>query len=346
MSQILADCRRPTVMITAAVMALLAAAPLLGASNYSIAILTSLLGFMLLGMSINLVAGHAGLLTLAHAAYAGVGAYASVLVSRNLTHSALVQLAAAVVAATAVAAATGWIAVRAYKMYFLMLSLAIGELLFRAAMRWRSFTGGNDGLGAGAPMELVPGTPILLSGYVYWLAFLVFAVCAGLVLLVVRSPFGSSLRGIRDNEERMRGLGYSTAYYKYAVWTFSGAIAGAAGWILAAQMPRFITPATMSFHLSALLLLAVIIAGRGSMWGGCVGVAIVILMTDVVSQDLGGHGPLLLGLIFVLAVYLVPHGLAGIGRERRRRRKEADGPPEPSRPEDAGEPEPAKEVTT
>lgn len=308
-----------TPLITGFVVLLLAAAPLLGASVYAIVVLTSVLAYGLLAMSINLMAGHTGLLTLAHGAYAGVGAYAAVLMSREVTHNGLVQLGVAVAAGAMVAALTGWIAVRASKTYFLMLSLAIGELLHTLALQWRSVTKGSDGLSAGAPFELSAGSPVVLAGYAYWLAFVVFVVFAGLVLLVVRSPFGSALRGIRDNEARMRGLGYPTSHYKYVAWVFSGAVAGASGWILIAQLPRFVAPSVLSFHLAGLLLLAVVIGGLGSMWGSCIGAAVVVLMTNVVSQDLGGRGPLLLGLLFVVAVYVLPRGLAGIGRGRRRR---------------------------
>lgn len=301
-----------TALLTGVVLVLLVAAPLLGTDVYTIVILTSLLAYALLAMSINLVAGHTGLLTLAHGAYAGVGAYAAALASRHWTTSGWLQLLIAVAAGAFVAAITGWIAVRASKTYFLMLSLAIGELLHILAVQWRTVTRGSDGLSAGSPFELIPGQPVVLAGYVYWAALGVFLVFAGLVVLMVRSPFGSALRGIRDNEPRMRGLGYPTAHYKYAVWIFSGAVAGAAGWILIAQLPRFIAPATLSFHLAGLLLLAVVIGGLGSMWGACVGAALVVLMTDVISQDLGGRGPLLLGMVFVVAVYLLPRGLAGI----------------------------------
>src|SRR5690606_21064092 len=183
------------------------------------------------------------------------------------------------------------------------------------------------GLSAGAPLELVPGSPISLAGYVYWVAFGVFAVFAGLTLLVTRSPFGSALRGIRDNEPRMRAMGYPTSLYKYGVWIFSGGAAGAAGWIMTAQLPRFIAPAQMSFHFAGLMLLAVTLGGLGSMWGSCVAAALIVLMQDVVSQDLGGQGPLALGLIFVIGVYVLPRGLAGIGRRARRSAAGHDGSP-------------------
>jgi branched-chain amino acid transport system permease protein len=299
-------------LISGAVLTILALLPFLGAGVYATVVLTTMLGYALLAMAMNLVSGHTGLLTLCHTAYAGVGGYAALLTSQRLTHNGLVQLLIAVVAGTAVAAITGWIAVRATKTYFLMLSLAIGELLHILAIQWTDLTRGDNGMLAGAPLEVVPGTPVVLSGYVYWLAFAVFGVFAGVVLVVVRSPFGAALRGIRDNELRMRGLGYPTTLYKYAVWVLSGAVAGAAGWIMTAQLPRFIAPSQMSFHNAGLFLLAIVIGGLGSMWGSCVAASVIVVMTDVVGQDLGGRGPLILGIVFVAAVYLLPRGLAGI----------------------------------
>ncbi|MFG3603773.1 branched-chain amino acid ABC transporter permease [Micromonospora chersina] len=303
----------------AVVLVALALLPMIGASVYAVVVLTSVLSYALLAMSISLVAGHAGLLTLAHAAYAGVASYAVALLSRNVTSDALLQLVAAVGAGAGVAALSGWIAVRASKTYFLMLSLAIGELLHVLALQWRGVTHGSDGLSAGQPLTLFGSGPVVLSGYVYWLALAVFLAFGGLVLAVVRSPFGAALRGIRDNEPRMRSLGYPTSWYKYGAWVLSGAVAGASGWIAVAQLPRFVAPDALSFHVAGLILLAVVIGGLQSMWGACLGAAAVALMTNVVSQDLGGHGPLVLGILFLIAVYLLPRGLAGIGKGRRGR---------------------------
>lgn len=306
----------PSYVVTTVVIIVMAASPLLGASVYGITVLTSLLAYALLAMSIQLVAGHAGLMTLAHAGYVGSGAYAAVLVSQHWTQNALVQLLVAVVTAAVVAALTGWIVIRPSRTYFLMLSLAIGELLHIAAVQWRPVTHGSDGLSAGAPFEILPGQPIALAGYVFWLVLPVFLIFAGLILVVVHSPFGASIRGIRDNEPRMRSLGYPTVRYKFAVWVFSGAVAGAAGWILVAQLPRFVDPGLLSFRFAGFMLLAVVIGGLGSMWGACVGAVIVGLLSDVAGQALDGRGPLIMGVLFVVAVYLLPRGLAGIRRRR------------------------------
>ncbi|MFI7643628.1 branched-chain amino acid ABC transporter permease [Nonomuraea sp. NPDC049400] len=305
----------------------LALAPLTGASVYTVVVLTNILAFALLAMSMALVAGHAGLLSLAHASYAGVAGYAVAIFAREVARDGLLQLAVAVGAGAAVAAISGWIAVRATKTFFLMLSLAIGELLHVLAIQWRDVTRGSDGMSAGGPFTIMGSDPVVLSGYVYWVALGVFVIFGGAVLVIVRSPFGSALRGIRDNEPRMRSLGYPTANYKYAVWVISGAIAGAAGWIALAQAPRFIAPGQMSFHFAGLLLLAVVIGGMESMWGACLAAAAVVYMTDVVGQDLEGHGPLVMGVVFVVAVYVLPRGLAGIGASgsgRPRRASRAD----------------------
>lgn len=300
------------------VVVVLATMPLFGATSYVVVTATSVLAYALLAMSISFVGGHAGLLTLAHAAYAGVGAYAVALAARHVTGDGLVQLLIAVLAGAGIAAISGWIVVRATKTFFLMLSLAVGELLHVLALQWRDLTRGSDGLLAGGPFRLLGSGPVELSGYVYWVALAVFAVFGALVLVVVRSPFGAALRGIRDNEPRMRSLGYATSWYKYGAWIFSGAVAGAAGWIWVAQLPRLVAPAQLSFHLAGLLLLAVIIGGLDSMWGACLGAAAVALTTNVLSQDLGGHGPLVLGVAFVVAVYALPRGIAGLLRVRRR----------------------------
>lgn len=309
--------RRTVPLVVAAVLVVMALMPLLGAGVFTVTVLTDLLAYGLLAMSVSLVAGHAGLLTMAHAAYAGVGGYAAALLATSVTSDGLAQLGTAVGAGVLIAALTGWITARASKVYFLMLSLAIGELLYVVAVQWRPVTHGSDGLSAGTPLTFLGSGPILLSGYVYWIAMAVFLVFAGLVLLVIRSPFGKALRGIRDNEARMSSLGYPTAWYKYAAWVFSGGIAGAAGWLLIAQLPRFIAPDELSFYQAGLLLLAVVIGGSESMWGACLGAAILVVMNEVVSQRLGGNGPLVLGAIFVVAVYALPRGIAGIRIRRR-----------------------------
>ncbi|ALG08860.1 hypothetical protein AOZ06_19820 [Kibdelosporangium phytohabitans] len=278
--------------------------------------LSRILVFGLLAVSLDLLVGIAGLPSLGHAAYFGIGAYAAGWVSINVTSAIPVPLLVGAVAGALGAAVTGWITVRAHGVFFLMLTLAIGELLHQLAHTWDPVTGGANGM-AGVPPARAAGQPLLLSGYVYWYVLAAFVLGFAIVWVVSRSPFGLALRGIRDNEPRMRALGYPTRIYKYAVFVFAGSIAGMAAALLAAQQ-RFVTPADVGFATAALVLLAVIIGGAGTLWGPVLGAALVILVRDAIDPGLDGHGTLVLGLVFIAVVYGLPRGFGGLVRRRTR----------------------------
>jgi branched-chain amino acid transport system permease protein len=291
----------------------LAAAPLFLAP-YATTTLTRMLVFALLAASLDLLVGFAGLPSLGHAAYFGVGAYAAAWFTKNVSTAAPAPLLVALGAGALAAAATGWVAVRTHGVYFLMLTLAIGEIVAQAAETWEPVTGGSNGL-YGVPSTRIAGSPLDVAG-IYWYVLAAFLFGFLALLLVSRSPFGAALRGIRDNEPRMRALGYATRRYKYLAFVVAGGMAGLAGGLLAAQQ-RLVTLADLSFTTAALALLAVIIGGAGSLWGPCLGAALVILVRDVVGPDIDGHGPLLLGLVFILVVYLLPRGAAGVRLPKR-----------------------------
>jgi branched-chain amino acid transport system permease protein len=300
-----------------AVLVLLALVPLLVSSNVA-DMLTRVLAFALLAIGLDLLAGVAGLPSLGQAAPFGVGAYAAALLGKHVTTIGPVQLVAAAAAGAALAAAVGWLLVRSRGTYFLMLTLAVGEIVHELADRWEGVTGGTNGLAGVPAITLYPGgPPVRLAGVLYWYVLAAVLVCAGLLWMVSRSAFGQTLRGIRDNEERMRSLGYRTFPPKYAVFCIAGAAAGAAGSLWVAQS-RFVSPADLGFEVSALALLAVVIGGRGSLWGAALGAAVVVLVREELSPQLGGRGPLVLGLVFVAAVYLLPRGFAGLRIHRPR----------------------------
>lgn len=301
--------------IAAAIVALLVAAPLVLAP-YPVSTMTRILAFAVLVIAVDLLTGVTGLPTLGQAAYFGVGAYTAVLVGIHVTSDALVQLLAGLVAGLIAAAATGWVAVRARGIVFLMLTLAIGESIHQVADSW-SVVGGSNGLAGMPPITLFGGAPLLAAGLVYWWVLAVALIVFAAVALVVRSPYGRTLRGVRDNEGRLRALGYRPALARYSVYSLAGAVAGAGGALWAAQV-RFVSPGDLGFEVAALALLSVVIGGKGSLWGPCLGAAVVLLARDNLSAYLGGHGPLALGLVFVAAVFLLPYGLAGIGRRKER----------------------------
>lgn len=294
----------------------LAAAPLFVAP-FTANTLSRILIFALFAVSLDLLVGITGLPSLGHAAYFGVGAYTAGLVSIHWTSEAPLPVLLGALAGAVAAAATGWLAVRSSGVYFLMLTLAIGELMHQLAQSLSSVTGGSNGL-FGIPSVRVGGEPLILAGLVYWYV-LAFALLGFLGLwLVASSPFGGALRGIRDNEPRMRSLGYSPFRYKFVAFTIAGGFAGLAGGLLAGLV-RIVNPTDVGFTTSALILLAVVLGGAGTLWGPVLGAAVVVLVRDTFGPQLDGHGPLLLGVVFVVAVYVLPRGFAGLAGLVRRR---------------------------
>lgn len=300
--------------VAVVVLVVLAAAPLFLAP-FAVSTLSRILVFALFAVSLDLLVGVTGLPSLGHAAYFGAGAYAAGWVSKFVTPEFPVPLLVGAAVGALAAAVTGWVTARSAGVFFLMLTLAIGELVGQVANSWESVTGGANGL-TGIPAVRVGGQALINLGFAHWYVLAVSALGLGLVWLVARSPFGAALRGIRDNEPRMRALGYSTSLYKYGVFVIAGAVAGVAGSLLVAQQ-RLVSIADTGFLISSLMLLAVVIGGAGSLWGAVLGAALVVLVRDALSPALDGHGPLVLGIVFVLVVYLLPRGAAGLLRGRR-----------------------------
>lgn len=273
--------------------------------------LSRVLALALLAVSLDLLVGVSGMPSLGHAAPFGVGAYTAALVTRDVDAFAPVPLLAAVVTGGLFALVTGVLMVRTKGTYFLMLTLAVAELTHVLALRWDALTGGSNGLYGIPSITLAPGgEAVTLAGIRYWWILLVFLLGFAVIWWTSRTTLGRSLRGLRDNEERMASIGYDTFRLKLAVYAIAGAVAGAAGSMWVAQS-RFVSPADLGFEVSAMALLAVVLGGRGRLWGAVLGAAVVTIVRDDIGALLGGRGPLLLGVVFILAVYLLPRGVAG-----------------------------------
>lgn len=307
---------RRSIVAHVVVLALLAAAPLF-VDTYLVDTLSRVCILGLFAVSLDLLVGVGGMPSLGHAAYFATGAYTAGYVALNVTSDGLVQLAVAALAALVLGVLTGWIAVRSHGIYFLMLTLAIGEIVFKVAEGWEEVTGGANGM-YGIPATTLPGGVSLLGAtpvYLYVLA--VAAAGYGVAKLVSRAPLGFVLRGVRDSGRRMEALGYSTFRYKYLAYCIAATLAGIAGALLSVQQ-RLVSPADASFGNSAIVLLAVIIGGAGTIWGPLFGAAVVVLVRDYFGTSLGGHAPLLLGTIFIIVVYVMPRGIAGVRLVLRR----------------------------
>lgn len=304
--------------VTGLVLLVLAALPLFLAA-YPIGLAGRILAFALLVVSVDLLTGITGMPTLGQVAYFGTGAYTAGLVGVHLTSSAVVQLVAGTVLAALVALVTGAVAVRTSGIVFLMVTLAIGELTHRVADAW-SVVGGSNGLAGIPAISILPGgSPLTISGLVYWWVLAVFSLGFLAAVIVAASPLGRSMRGVRDGEHRLRALGQETYPVKLIAYVVAGGLAGAAGTAWAAQT-RFISPGDLGLDMAAFALLSVVLGGAGTLWGPVIGAAVVILVRDWLASYVDGRGALLLGILFVVAVYMLPRGIAGARWSRGRGR--------------------------
>jgi branched-chain amino acid transport system permease protein len=309
---------RTGIAVRLAALALLVAAPVV-LDTYRTFLLTEILIFGLFAASLDLLLGYSGLPSLGHGGYFGVGAYAAGLLALHATTNAFAQILVATGVAAGFAIVTGVFAVRSRGVYFLMLTLAFGQLLWVLALNWSSLTGGSNGIFGIPVATLAGGSRWLAAGdHFYWYTLCSFLVGYALLKLVVLSPFGRALAGIRENEARMGSLGYNVPLYKLAAFTIACSIAGYAG-ALACQQPKYFSPDGMSFDVSAVAIVAIVIGGQRTLIGAVLGSAFYYVVRDQLSDVLSSHWELALGLVFVLVVYLLPDGLVGGARRLQRR---------------------------
>jgi len=291
---------------------------------YPISVAGRILAFALLVVSVDMLTGLTGLPTLAQIAYFGIGAYTAGLVGIHWTTNLFAQLGIGIVVAAVIAAITGAVAVRTSGIVFLMVSLAIGELTHQVADSV-SLVGASNGLAGIPPGTIVSGgSPLLLAGYLYWWALVVFVLGVAVAVTVSKSPLGRSMRAVRESPTRLAAIGQRTYVVKLVAFVIAGGVAGAAGTAWTVQT-RFVSPGDLAFSVSAIALLAVVLGGAGTLWGPIVGATVVILIRDWLSQYLAGHGGLMLGILFVIAVYVMPRGIAGTIRKPRPRSEQPSG---------------------
>ncbi|MFC3505654.1 branched-chain amino acid ABC transporter permease [Micromonospora krabiensis] len=274
--------------------------------DYTTAILARTLALALVGVSVALLTGVAGMPTLGQTAPYAAGAYACAVVGGSVSDVGVVQLAVAATAGALLAALTVPLVVSARGVVVLMITLAVGELVVTVVGRWRSVTGGTDGLAGITPVRPFWGLPLLATDRARYLyALVVVAVVVGALLLVLRTRVGLVLRAGRDDEARLRASGHRVAAHLAGAHIAAGAIAGGAGSLLVVAQ-QYVSPADFAFDTSALLLLGVVIGGTASVGGALVGAALVIAARDWLFGVLPGHAPLVLGAAFVATVYLLP----------------------------------------
>jgi branched-chain amino acid transport system permease protein len=288
--------------------------------GYGIGLMSKALALGVLAVSVSVLAGFTGLPTMGQAAPFMVGAYTAGILGTHGHTIGVVQLLCGTLTGAVFAGATGLVAIRTRGVAFLMTTLALGELTVTAAGEWRSLTGGTDGMYGIPPVRPLPGMATLGSDKnVYWYVLACSAAVIAVTWWVLRSPVGKLLLAARDHEARLRSAGHPVTRYQWLAYVAAGALAGFGG-VLMCTVNQFVSPDDGSFATSALVLLAVVLGGATSPVGALLGAGLIVATRDWLSGPFPGHGPLLLGLMFIVAVYALPDGVAGIRFRAPRRR--------------------------
>ena len=306
-------------MVAAALVAFAYIVPHSG--SFVVLLATRAMAFAILAMSLDILLGFTGLASLGQAAYFGVGAYLTAVLATKF-HFGLgwdfwLVVVLGILIGAALAALFGLFAIRAGGVYFLMITLALGQCVWGLAYRWNSLTGGDNGINLTAR----PNFGLDLGNEVtfFYLVFAFFAVSMILMYVLVRSPFGRSLTGIRERELRMQILGYNTWLHKYIAFIIAGGFGGLAG-VLWAHTNGHVSPETLVLTTSVDSLLMVVLGGAGTLVGAAIGAAIVFGLREYLST-LVPWWQYVLGGVYVLTILYLPMGLMGIPSRLRQRLK-------------------------
>ena len=284
---------------------LMATLPMWIGNSYYVNIATQMLIYATLALALNVLVGYAGLVTLGHAALFGIAAYAgAVLINDGYGH--ITVAFGALLVTVAVTAIFAILALRGTGLGFVMITVALGQIVWGIAYRWISLTNGDNGISINArPAPF--GLQLTEAPAFYWACFVVFLLTIAAMAIFVASPFGAALRGARDQPRRMTALGYNVWLTRFLAFLFSGFWSGVAG-LLYLYYNQFVSPQTVALSASAEALLMVIAGGTATLLGPIAGAVLVIIMKDVASAYIDRWN-FVLGAIFVLIVVFMPEGL-------------------------------------
>jgi branched-chain amino acid transport system permease protein len=299
------NAREPRLFAIGVAIAILLTLPLWIANSYYVNIASQILLWAVAALALNVLVGYGGLVSLGHAALFGTAGYTAALMLQS-GHGHLTADLAAIGFTLVVSAIFAILSLRSTGIAFLMITLALGQILWGIAYRWVSLTQGDNGVNVTTRPRLF-GIGLASADAFYYVVLVVFALAVISMAIFVRSPFGASLRGTRDQARRMNALGYNVWLIRFLAFLFSGFWTGIAG-LLFVYYNQFISPQVMALQTSAEILLMVISGGTATLLGPIAGAAIVVVMKNVASAYIERWN-LVLGVIFVLIISFMPDGL-------------------------------------
>jgi branched-chain amino acid transport system permease protein len=271
----------------------------------------------LAAMALNFLLGFTGVLSFGHAAYFGLGAYGVGLTIKYLVPSTLLGIVVGVLVAAVAAAILGLLIVRLRGIYFAMVTIAFGQVFYFIAYRWNTVTGGDDGLSGWqrAPIDLgIIQIDLNQPMVFYYFVLFWFALAAGIMALLLRSPFGRTLLAIRENERRARFTGIPVEQHIWLSWLISCVFVALAG-ALYALLNNFADPHDLHWSQSGDFVIMAVLGGMRSFWGPLIGAGIFVVLQDYISSQTQNWMSFI-GLLFVVVVLFFPTGVLGILRRR------------------------------
>ena len=262
--------------------------------------------FSIAAVGLDILMGYTGLDSLGQAAYFGCAAYIVSILTITYQVNWLLAAAIAIVASTLLGSLLGLLAVRLGGLYFLLITLAFGQVLWGGAQRWGSLTGGFNGLGGVPPPLQMFASPLNFC----WLVICIFLLVVLVAKLITSSTFGLGLKGVREDELRMKTLGHKTFLLKWIAFAIAALFAALAG-VLGATFNSFVSPSDLSLQFSFALMLMVIIGGAGYIYGAVVGAIIVTALQLELSVYLPDYWVLVLGLVYAVTAISLPNGVVG-----------------------------------
>ncbi len=279
--------------------------------RYQLNMLTEIIIFALYGVSYNILLGYAGLLSFGHAMFFGVGAFAaaiSIIHIEGLPLWGCLLIAAG--SATVVGVVVGCLLIRLKGTYFALLTLAFNSLFYAVATKWQSITGGDDGLSISRPALALGFATIKMNNLTafYYLTLVVIGMVIVFCWYFTGTAMGRTVVLMRENEDRMKFLGYDTALSRLILFTFTGAVAGLAGAFYTLHF-RFVSVSAISLDMATTVLLITFVGGTGAFWGPILGAFVYILLQNYLS-GITDRWPLVMGFVFILMVFFIPGGLS------------------------------------
>jgi branched-chain amino acid transport system permease protein len=271
----------------------------------------------LLATSLNLVLGYGGMFQFHHCVFYGVGAYATALILTKTQLHPIFAFLAAPLSGAMLSLIMGIICVRLSRLYFGMLQISLGSLVWAIVYRWYSFTGGDDGI-HGIPVPEIIGS----TNGAYYFTLIITGISMFLLYLIVNSPFGKTLQGIRDNALRSEMIGVNVKLHQLAALTIAGFFAGVAG-MLFVVVDTTVFPEMLFWTLSLEVLIMCLVGGWFSFLGPMLGAAVILTLRTIVSTYTV-YWALVLGITMTLVIFFLPNGILGFLEERLMRTKKAD----------------------